>query len=280
MVVVRWFHEVDEIGLVLSRTSCDREIFFSLCLQDLNIECIDGMATVLSPYHFEKYMNEVGSSQLEPFVCHELFDDGEIKPFDITRVKGYWNQQLLENLFPLLPPKPRPCEPSEEMKQKADQDAMVIRPRKKQRLLQLNCAGEVCNLNEGSDADQSKKLTKKNPLFLLSVGCAVEVLSQDSGIRGCWFRASIIAVSENNVKVRYQDIVDVIDEANQLEVSMTISFFSSPFYFSIFKLNCYHPFCNMFLWFYIYRNGFQLPNWLLQMNLALGSVEGEPSDHQ
>ncbi|XP_031386799.1 uncharacterized protein LOC116200187 isoform X2 [Punica granatum] len=221
MVVIRWFHKVDEVGLLLSRTSSDREIFFSLCLQDLNIECIDGMATVLGPQHFEKYMNEVGSSQVEPFVCYELFDDDEIKPFDITRVKGYWNQQIFKHIFPLLPPKPhlkpRLVEPLEEVRKNADQDSMGLRPRKKQRLLQPNAAEEQCKSNEGSAAARSEKPVRENPPLLLSVGCAIEVLSQDSGIRGCWFRASIIKISKDKVKVRYQDVVDVTDEANKLE---------------------------------------------------------------
>ncbi|KAK4760406.1 hypothetical protein SAY87_005299 [Trapa incisa] len=220
MVVVQWFHKVDEIDPGISRTSSDTEIFFSLSLQDLNIECIDGIATVLSPYHFEKYKNKKGMSHFEAFVCHELFDDGEIKPFDITSVKGYWNQQLLKNILPALPPKPplklQPREPSEAMKQKDDQDSMVIRPRKKQKLFQLNVTGDICNLNEGSSVEHSK-LMKENPPFLLSVGRTVEVLSQDSGIRGCWFRALIIGVFKDSIKVRYQDIVDAIDETNQLE---------------------------------------------------------------
>ncbi|OWM89361.1 hypothetical protein CDL15_Pgr024109 [Punica granatum] len=183
MVVIRWFHKVDE--------------------------------------HFEKYMNEVGSSQVEPFVCYELFDDDEIKPFDITRVKGYWNQQIFKHIFPLLPPKPhlkpRLVEPLEEVRKNADQDSMGLRPRKKQRLLQPNAAEEQCKSNEGSAAARSEKPVRENPPLLLSVGCAIEVLSQDSGIRGCWFRASIIKISKDKVKVRYQDVVDVTDEANKLE---------------------------------------------------------------
>ncbi|PKI61941.1 hypothetical protein CRG98_017667 [Punica granatum] len=171
--------------------------------------------------HFEKYMNEVGSSQVEPFVCYELFDDDEIKPFDITRVKGYWNQQIFKHIFPLLPPKPhlkpRLVEPLEEVRKNADQDSMGLRPRKKQRLLQPNAAEEQCKSNEGSAAARSEKPVRENPPLLLSVGCAIEVLSQDSGIRGCWFRASIIKISKDKVKVRYQDVVDVTDEANKLE---------------------------------------------------------------
>lgn len=42
-------------------------------------------------------MNELGS-KMEPFLCHELFDDDddEFEPLDITRVKCHWNQLIID----------------------------------------------------------------------------------------------------------------------------------------------------------------------------------------
>ncbi|KAM3328127.1 hypothetical protein P3S68_033589 [Capsicum galapagoense] len=39
-------------------------------------------------------------------------------------------------------------------------------------------------------------------------GDNIEVLCQDSGMRGCWFRCKILRVSEKRLKVQYDDILD------------------------------------------------------------------------
>ncbi|XP_030471816.1 uncharacterized protein LOC115689800 isoform X2 [Syzygium oleosum] len=216
MVVVQWFHKIDEVGIDLPRNFNDREIFFSLCLQDLSIECIDGLATVLSPQHFEKYMSEASKSSLEVFVCHNLFEEDDIKPFDITQVEGYWNQDVLKRMNPFPLPKPplrsQPTEFPRDMKCNVDEDG-GIRPRKKQRLVKESDAIEMHSLKEGSE----QKIMKKDPPHHLIVGSEVEVLSQDSGLRGCWFRASIIKAFNAKVKVCYQDILDADDETKKLE---------------------------------------------------------------
>lgn len=98
MVVVRWFHKTDEVGVDLSDETDDREIFFSLCLQDIKIECIDGLATVLSPQHHEKFLKLPMSVQLLPFFCQKIYGDNGIEPYDITQLQGYWRQEMLRYL--------------------------------------------------------------------------------------------------------------------------------------------------------------------------------------
>ncbi|GLT91784.1 hypothetical protein SLE2022_096570 [Rubroshorea leprosula] len=250
MVVVRWFHKIDEVGIVLRHNFNDREIFFSLSLQDVSIECIDGLAAVLSPQHFNKFLNLAIHTQLEPFICDKQFENDYIKPFDITKIKGYWKQHIVRYLSI-----PWPLNDNLSSQQHADhQEADVnsndveIRPGKRHRLskdddihlhnfernglLDLTCSDQknfgnhttdckagmdVCRQKRTSYPSLSPEDAKQISLQYLKVGSQVEVLSQDSGIRGCWFRALIIKKHKNKVKVQYQDVQNAADEANKLE---------------------------------------------------------------
>lgn len=48
------------------------------------------------------------------------------------------------------------------------------------------------------------------------VGEKIEILCQDSGMRGCWFVCKILKVSENSFKVQYNDM-DNVEESGKLE---------------------------------------------------------------
>ncbi|CAI9756085.1 unnamed protein product [Fraxinus pennsylvanica] len=244
MVVVRWFHKIDEVGFDLSHNNSDREVFFSLCLQNLSIECIDGLATVLSPEHYENVLKEATTLLSVPFICYRLFDNHDIKPFDITRVKGYWKQEILRNMSSssLLGTS------YDNIKVEGTlSDAVGSRPKKRLRrskeceiYMQPVRKREVVDARpeDGSDgfisSEGCKKMVSLNegcPFVSLSwqdpaklmrtqyltIGSQVEVLSQDSGIRGCWFRALIIRRHKDKVKVQYRDIKDATNDAKNLE---------------------------------------------------------------
>ncbi|CAI9785365.1 unnamed protein product [Fraxinus pennsylvanica] len=243
LVVVRWFHKIDEVGFDLPHNYNDREIFFSLCLQDLSIECIDGLATVLSPEHYEKVLKAETTFQSVPFVCCRQFDNDDIKPFDITRLKGYWKQEILRNISSSSPfgtsddnikvegtlSDAVGSRSKKRLRQSKD-CAIYLQPAKKREVdaspkdgsggfISSEGCKKMVSLNEGCT---SVSLSWQYPRILmrtqcLTIGSPVEVLSQDSGIRGCWFRALIIKRHKNKVKVQYRDIKDATNDAKNLE---------------------------------------------------------------
>ena len=225
MVVVRWYHKIDEVGLVLPHNYNDREVFFSLCLQDLSIECIDGLATVLSPQHFDRFLNVARHMKLEPFVCYKQFENDDVEPFDITQVKGYWKQNILRYMYTISSSKDNhnSQQSSDDLIVEENSDVVGVRPRKRQCTEKRQLTG-ACYLTKGGIGTFSPAsppcniVTKDNASGHYEVGSHVEVLSQDSGIRGCWFRASVIKKRNDKVKVRYEDIQDAVNEAMKLEV--------------------------------------------------------------
>lgn len=263
MVVVRWFHKIDEVGIALPQNYNGREILFSLCLQVLNIECIDGLASVLSPQHYEKFLREVTHSQLDPFVCHRQFDNDDVKPFDITQLKGYAEQEILKYMFTTSPSitfmKSQPDNDGLKVEVNCT-DAVELRPKKRLRHSKefemylppannaevsdaclevpdsIGCSiiskgGSQMSLpKEGCSAVSltTKEEVTQNHQQPLMMGAQVEVLSQDSGIRGCWFRALIIKKFKDKVKVQYKDIKDAADEVNNLEEWILVSRIAIP----------------------------------------------------
>ncbi|XP_022727367.1 uncharacterized protein LOC111283189 isoform X2 [Durio zibethinus] len=213
----------------------------------LCIECIDGLATVLSPVHFKKFLNEATHTQLEPFVCCKQFENDDVKPFDLTQVKGYWKQDILRDMYCLSPSNVCVSRQQRADDQKTDcnvDDGVGIRSRKRycqskdddvythysgnRESMDASCADvqdfwnskngtESFSFIGGSYAFLSANEAKHYSSQHLKVGSQVEVLAQDSGMRGCWFRARIIKNHKDKVKVQYHDIQDAADEANKLE---------------------------------------------------------------
>ncbi|XP_073299974.1 uncharacterized protein [Primulina huaijiensis] len=256
MVVVRWFHRIDEVGFILPHNYNDREIFFSLCLQDLSVECVDGQATVLSPEHYEKFMSKYSSMGLEPFVCYRQFDNDDVKPFDVTIIKGYWKQELLKEMS--SPSVLEPIDEDWEVKFSLGDDTVGCRPNKRIHLSKESeifsnpsnkreqggnlkvCSGDSVDQKGNLKIDSWKEgcshasFSKLDDAMLsncwqhLTVGSRVELLSEDSGVRGCWFRALIIKKHKDKVKVQYQDVKDAIDDSKNLEEWILASRLATP----------------------------------------------------
>ncbi|XP_021754210.1 uncharacterized protein LOC110719555 [Chenopodium quinoa] len=237
MVVVRWFHKIDEVGIDLPPNFNDREILFSLCLQDLSVECIDGFAMVLSPRHYSKFVSEAQHAMLRPYMCCQQYDSDDLKPLDITQVKGYWEQDAVRYIASL--PSARvienTCLPEDSWKKEDISAFNGSKPRKRLRLSRefkedMQCATVRGSLDtvpatghtsagvaQGSGFTVYRKENVEVVAQHTAVGSVVENLSQDSGMFGCWFRATIIKKHKNKVKLRYHDIKDAEDEAKCLE---------------------------------------------------------------
>ncbi|XP_021723834.1 uncharacterized protein LOC110691232 isoform X1 [Chenopodium quinoa] len=237
MVVVRWFHKIDEVGIDLPPNFNDREILFSLCLQDLSVECIDGFAMVLSPRHYAKFVSEAQHALLRPYMCCQQYESDDLKPLDITQVKGYWEQDAVRYIASL--PSARvienTCLPEHSWKKEDISAFNGSKPRKRLRLSRefkedMQCATVRGSLDtvpatghtsasvaQGSGFTVFRKENVEVVVQHTAVGSVVEILSQDSGMFGCWFRATIIKKHKNKVKLRYHDIKDAENEANCLE---------------------------------------------------------------
>uniref|UniRef100_A0ACD6AGE1 Uncharacterized protein n=1 Tax=Avena sativa TaxID=4498 RepID=A0ACD6AGE1_AVESA len=206
MVTVRWFDRVDEIGIELPPNVGDREIFFSHGLQDLNVECIDGLATILSAPHSEKFQSGMTHSYWQPYLCCRQIDNDDVKPFDITQLQGYWSQELLKTMFN--------AGSSLKVRFKVTKGGSGSDGAQKRKSDTFNddnnpqrCLPAGGFLSDSLDLDHN--LQKQ-----LSPGCHAEVLSQDSGIRGCWFRCLIVKRHRDKIKVRYQDLQNAEDTGN------------------------------------------------------------------
>ncbi|KAF9625565.1 hypothetical protein IFM89_024338 [Coptis chinensis] len=226
MVVVRWFHKIDEVGIILPPDYNDREIFFSLCLQDLSVECIDGLATVLSPQHFEKYLNVAKCSLWEPFLCHRQFDNDEIKDFDITQVQGYWKQEILRCMYTTTASTPldyKPFDDNMELHDCDDNDEDASKSRTKKKHRRSNSKDIDQHLNDKNDAMVAAHLGVQKFCNGL-VNCArVEMRGLLEPNYTCWVekrvetKAVVIKRSKEKVKVRYQDIKDAEDDSKNVE---------------------------------------------------------------
>jgi hypothetical protein len=192
MVRVRWFDKVDEVGVPLPMDVDDQEIFLSPGRQDLSVECIDGLAAVLSAQHFVKFKS-VTKCHWQPCICRWQIDSDEVKPFDISQLQGYWNQEVLKTMFNAA-------------------SSLKVR-------LKFSKTGSSSDGGQKRKRDELSNAVQDHNIKNLNPGCHAEVLSQDSGIRGCWFRCLILKRHRDKLKVRYLDLQDA-DETGNLEVCL------------------------------------------------------------
>lgn len=269
---VRWFHKTNELACKIPPpTPHAREVFYTSFPQVLCVECVDGLATVLSPEHFDSCSKMLPSeSVMQMHVCSRQFDSGEgIKPFSIQDVKGYWHQQVLSHVGVRVPPggewSPPHTEPGSEdldmdEEEEAEPGTVIHRGPRTTRTSRRRVgftvrirgrdAGELstgvsspedraCSTSDGAvvggetghvssprearppsigrgdKGEEGVNSLEHQPVF--EVGDRIEILSQDSGLRGCWFRGTIVRRVSRRLKVKYEELQNEDDRGN-LEV--------------------------------------------------------------
>ncbi|KAI7996708.1 Protein AGENET DOMAIN (AGD)-CONTAINING P1 [Camellia lanceoleosa] len=180
----------------------------------------------------------------------DLYEDSRGNKMVVNDDKGYWRQEILRYMY-TIPPSKEPVKslPSEfDLNVERNLGGVGIRPKKRLRrskdgdlyshpankqeslsqCLEVDFADSLVGSKGGPNMCTPKddylaacrsvkqSVVQKPPQHLI-VGSQVEVLSQDSGLRGCWFRALIIKKHKDKVKVQYQDIKDAVDEAKNLQ---------------------------------------------------------------
>lgn len=255
-VRVRWFHRTNEVvGNIPPPPAHVAEVFITPFRQVLSVECVDGLATILTPEHYEKCLVKLPADVVSQIhVCSRQFDNEGIKPFHLNEMQGYWHQKILKSidLAELQESSKHDLSDSLDVDDEEDADigtALKKCPRRNRcsrrrvgtsdhfcgvNVVEKSQAvsGNICRQMEevGADRDlnncgserrqillDSNKSSKKScaheqEAVPFDIGDNIEVLCQDSGIRGCWFRCKITRKLPHQLKVWYRDILN--DDGN------------------------------------------------------------------
>ncbi|XP_044473886.1 uncharacterized protein LOC123202161 isoform X2 [Mangifera indica] len=225
-VKVRWFHHCQEVkGAVSLRNPHPKEIFITAHAQVISAECVDGPATVLTREHFEKCLPALPNSLLARIhFCSRQFRSNRLKPFNLSKLHGYYDQPLISllNSSPFWETDMEESElaPGENVKLGTKRTS---RGRGSQIADNLGVgSGRGYNMMRYEPSCKNLKygLSGLRLVSLKQIECQpwsspvykvdekIELLCQDSSIRGCWFRCVVLQVSRKHIKVQYDDLLD------------------------------------------------------------------------
>ncbi|KAL1534098.1 hypothetical protein AAHA92_31497 [Salvia divinorum] len=212
-VKVRWFHHNKEVKGVMSLCNTDpREVFVTPYVQVISAECVDGPAIVLTREHYEKCL-EVFPHELSGGLhfCFRQFKGNRVKQFKLSKLRGYYDQAIFSCFSPDFF--------EEDEFSSDDDDAKVGSKRHRSSREDYKSVYDLSYKKYG--------LLSRETNFLKHVDCQfwqnpfaqnekVEFLCQDSGLRGCWFRCTVLEISRRQMKILYEDIKDE-DSCTNLE---------------------------------------------------------------
>ncbi|XP_015901510.2 uncharacterized protein LOC107434541 isoform X2 [Ziziphus jujuba] len=227
-VRVRWFHHNQEVkGVIPLRNPHPKEVFITPYAQVISAECVDGPATILTEEHYEKCLTVFPHALLaKVHLCHRQFRSNRVKPFDLSKLRGYFDQPILSCLDPAFLQKPEfisnslieaegdELSPNENVKLGAKRTRSGTEQSRLRSCTggrQMMTYGPYQNLN--CDFSGGRLFSLKHvgqPWFTppFKANEKIELLCQDSGIRGCWFRCTVLQASRKQIKVQYDDVQD------------------------------------------------------------------------
>ncbi len=245
-VKVRWFlHNKEVRGSISQLNPHPREVFITPHVQVISAECIDGPATVLTPKHYEQCVSAVAPATSPGIhMCFRQFKNNKIKPFTLPKLRGYSNQAILSSLDGSLVPKKKlkrhklHVEDEEEFER--DDPVRVGTKRNRSYSGHQGLETGSSGVRNSPPRNQKMKSEPKYPKLKIRISRKtmgikivepqvqspvsfkvdekLELLCQDSGIRGCWFRCKVLRASEKRLKVQYDDVQDA-EECGNLEVN-------------------------------------------------------------
>ncbi|RLN35481.1 uncharacterized protein C2845_PM03G12490 [Panicum miliaceum] len=236
-VKVRWFHQNQEFACAIPPPPphpC--EVFITPFTQVISVECVDDIATVLTPDHYEKCSNALPASSLVGFrFCFRQYSKNKFKHFDLSTLRGYFSQAVVLSLK--IPP--------ESEKDGEITPGRTKFPKQYERLYSKCLGTKICRVPQADSIPPYQILNnKQSPGKHLSIkfigpqnqlkptynaGDRVEILSQDSGIIGCWFRCTVLksCTNHNKLKVQYDDLQNA-DDSGRLEETVPASTLALP----------------------------------------------------
>ncbi|XWS51858.1 hypothetical protein CRYUN_Cryun11dG0018200 [Craigia yunnanensis] len=234
-VKVRWFHDTKEVkGIIPVRNPHPKEVFITPYSQVISVECVDGLASVLTREHYEKCSAVFPDALLaRVHVCSRQFRSNKVKQFDLSKLRGYFDQPILSCLNSSLFSEPDSLSPGlneEEEEELSPSENIKLgnkrtRTNRSSQRFVTDQSGNGISSNYLMTCETSYKkikyaLSGKRLLSLkhaegqhwygsvFKVDEKIELLCQDSGIRGCWFRCTVLQVSRKRMKVQYDDVQD------------------------------------------------------------------------
>ncbi|KAJ0924252.1 putative BAH domain, Agenet-like domain, Agenet domain, plant type [Helianthus annuus] len=205
-VKVRWFHHTQEVQAAITlKSPHPKEVFITPYAQVISAECVDGLALVLAREHYDKCVSTLPEDLLNRVhLCLRQFKTNRVKPFKLTKLGGYFDQPVFSVLDTDILD-------DEENSPRDTVRLGVKRPRSSRGRQMASC--DSSSMDVKYEILRRKLIPKyvknrgSNVMFL-KVNEKIELLSLDSGIRGCWFRCTVLQVTKKQMKVRYDDLME------------------------------------------------------------------------